>query len=227
MTRFITTTKVPPSDSARYTVVLLSSLPIGKSMYGTPVSLYPINSKETVLDIQYQAIKTVFPKSDIYIITGFNTLQVVNRRPLGLRVLENQNYEHGGEVEELRLGLNIINTPSIITISGNMIFNDEALNQIRTKHSSILVDSTIENDNIVGTITDNAKLENISFGIPNKWCGISHFTGKELESLKSLANIKSKANLCMFELINTLVHNRNGIIYTINHIAGYIKRIEK
>lgn len=227
MTRFITSTKTPLIDTAKYSVAILASLPLGRSLTGTPISLYPVNNRYNVLGAQYDAIKTVFPKSDVFLITGYNTHQIVGQKPNGLRIIENQKYQTCGEAEEVRLVLNAINTPSVITISGDLLFDETALNQIKTKHSSILIDPSIHDDSVVGTINNKSKLENMSYGIQNKWCGIAHFANKELFSLVQAANVKSKANLCLFELINYIIHHRHGIIYTVEHNAGYIQKVVK
>ena len=225
--RYITTTKNKQIDSGKYSILILASIPYEKMSYGPPVSLYQINAAQKLIDVQLEAISTCFPKSDIFMIAGHGISQIIPYKPKNLRVIENQKFEETGEVEELRLGLNSIVTESVITISANMIFNDITLNQVKTGHSSILVSSKIEEDGSVGTIVNTkSRLTNMGFGIPNKWCYISHFTGKELDILLNFVNTRSKANLCMFEAINSVI-NRHGLIYTVEHNNGLLKRIFK
>lgn len=222
-TRFITTTKTPTIDSAKYSVIILSSIPVGRGLYTTPISMYPVNNRETVLDNQYNSIRNVFPRSDVLIVSGYNTNLIAVRKPKEVRLIENQNYTESSEVEEARLGVNATNTESVIFISGNILFSDETLNQIKTRPSAILIDRKSEEDGSVGTTDDKSKLENMSYGLMNKWCGISHLTGKELELFKHMVNAKSKTKLCLFEIFNLLIR-KGSTIYTIDHNVGFLQR---
>lgn len=226
MNRFITTTKIKQSDSSNYSIILLSSIPQERMLYSPPISLYPVDSHNNVLSYQHKIIKAVFPKSEIFLVVGHNSSQVINKCPRDIHIIENQRWNELGEAEELKLGINATITESIIIISGNMIFDTSTLSQIKTTHSSILVNNKVNDDGAIGTINNNSKLENMAFGLDNKWQYISHFNGKELELLRSICNTKTKANLCSFECINKVI-NRGGIIYTIQHSEGFIQRIHK
>lgn len=226
MNRFITTTKTKQIDSSNYSVVLLSSIPQERMVYGPAISLYPVNSTDTVLDAQYSAIRSIFPKSSVFLVVGHNASQVINRCPKGIHIIENQKYDECGECEELKLGVNASITDNIVVICGNIIFDEMALLQIKTNHSSVIIDRNSNDTGAIGLIDNQSRLESMSFGLADKWCGISLFRDKELSSLKSIVNTKSKSNICLFEVINGII-TRKGIIYTIQHRQGSIQRIHK
>lgn len=224
--RFITTTKAKPADTSIYSVCILASIPQERMLYSPPISLYPIDSYNTVLSYQYKTIRSVFPKSNIFLVVGHNAHQVIPKCPKDVHIIENQKYTEFGEAEEIKIAINATITESVILISGNMVFDDKTLAQIKTSHSSVLVDKRTEDDGAIGIIENNSKLENMAFGLSNKWCYISHFNGKELDILRNVCNTKTKSNLCNFEVINTVI-NRNGIIYTVQRGDGFIQRIHK
>lgn len=226
MNRFITTTKTKPGDSDKYSIVLLASLPQERMVYGPPISLYPVQGYNCVLEMQYHVIRTVFPYGHIYIVVGHNASQIINRCPKDIHIIENQRYEEFGETEELKLAINATITDSVITIGGNMVFDEQILTQAKTIHSSVIIDSESTDDGAVGVINNHSRLENLAFGLPKKWCYISHLMGKELDAMKSFVNTKSKSNLCMFEAINAITSKR-GIIYTVERNKGLLQRIHK
>lgn len=226
MHRYITTTKSQSNDSDKYSIILLASLPQERMVYGPPISLYPIQGYDSVLQMQCRVIRNVFPNGHIYIIVGHNANQIITKCPKDVHILENQKYNEFGEIEELKLGINAAITSSVITISGNIVFDEKILGQAKTPHSSIIIDSTSNDDGAVGIINNQSRLENMAFGLPTKWCYISHFVGKELDGIRGFVNIRNKSNLCMFEAINAITSKR-GIIYTVERNDGLLQRIHK
>lgn len=222
--RFVTTTKTKPKDSSEYTVLILASVP-GERMRTAPgIGLFPVDNTY-LLDLQYKAIREVFPKGDVILISGASIGQIIERCPKGLRILENQNFLGSGETEELRLGLNACVTESVILLCGNVCTDTTALAQIKTRHSSILIDSNNFCEKEIGVTHNNSKAEHLSFGIPDKWCGLLHITGHELTQIRKFANIRTKSDAFLFDAINfSLSHD--GLIYTVNN-KGSVRRVTK
>lgn len=227
MSRFITSTKNHILDSENYSIVILASIPQERALYSPPISLYPISSHEILLEQQYKVIKEAFPKGQIYIVVGHYAPQVIAKCPKELHIIENQKFNEFGECEELKLAINATITKNIILVSGNILFDSTTLLQMKSPHSSILITEGQSNDQtLVGTISNQAKLENMAFGLNNQWCNISCFTGRELNILTNIVNTKTKSSLCMFEVINSLI-NRNGIVYTVKLNNSLCRRIYK
>lgn len=223
--RFQVPIKSKSFDSSTVTAIILGSIPNDRMKTMQPVSTMLVNSQQTVLDIQVEAIRTVFPKSEIVLVAGHDSQQVIDKKPKSVRIVENSSYETLGEVEELRLAINNVTTDNILIINGSCIFNSGALGHLRGHSSCTLVDkkNQIDRDSL-GVISNNGKVENIAYGVQDKWCYITYLEQREQAILRKFVGIKNRGNLCMFESINYVL-SHSGQIYAIGQQDGYLRRI--
>lgn len=223
--RFTVPIKSKSNDSANTTVIILASIPNDRMKTMPSVSLMMVDKQNHVIDIQVEAIRTVFPKSDIVLVTGHDATQVIEHRPTCVRIVENQMYESRGENEELRLGLNNSTTDNTLIISGNCIFNSNALQHLKNHASCTLIDKRqqIDKDSL-GVISNNGRVENIAYGVMDKWCYITYLEARETKILRKFASAKNKSNMCFFEAIN-YVTSHGGVINTVGQQNGYLRRI--
>lgn len=223
--RFTVPIKSKTNDSSNTTVLILASIPNDRMKTMPSVSLMMVDKQNNVIDIQVEAIRTVYPKSDIILVTGHDATQVIEHRPTCVRIVENQMYETRGENEELRLALNNSTTDNILIISGNCIFNANALQHLKNHASCTLIDKNnqIDKDSL-GVISNNSRVENIAYGVMDKWCYITYLEAREVRIIKKFASAKNKANMCLFEAIN-YVTSHGGIINTVGQQNGYLRRI--
>jgi len=225
LNRFTVPIKKKSNDSSNVTVVLLASIPNPRMKTMPSVSLLNIDKQHNVIDIQVEAIRAAYPKSDIILVTGHDSNQVIAKRPNGVRIIENQLYNDCGENEEIRLALNNSITECILLINGNCIFNASCLQQLRGHGSCTLVDTKGQMDSdSIGVIANGSKVENLAYGIESKWCYVSYIEGKEYDLLKKFSSLRNRSNMCMFESINYIVSN-GGVIYTVEQNAGYLRKI--
>jgi hypothetical protein len=223
--RFTVPTKPKLGDTSNITAVILSSIANDRMKTMPPVSLMMVDRQHTVLDVQIEAIRTVFPKCEIALVVGHDAQQVIDKKPNYVRVIENVNHETLGEVEELRLAINNCVTDNIILISGNCIFNANALQHLRGHSSCTLVDkkNQIDKDSL-GVISNGGRVENIAYGVQDKWCYITYLESREQTILRKFVSVRNRSNLCMFEGINYVLSN-GGQIYAIGQQDGYLRRV--
>lgn len=226
-TRFITTTKTLPLDSSKISIVIYGSRPIDRMKSHGHKSLLPITKTQNIIDIQLEAIRTIFPRSEVVIIGGFEISQLIRHRPHLTKIIENYNFYDTNDIEDIRIALNAITNNKIITISSDVIMNSQSLLQLRDRGSCVLVDykNQFSNEDVGATWTDT-KLEMLSFGIPNKWCHIAQFCEKELELLKKFALSRGKNSMMLYEGINFVI-THGGKMSVAQQSTGYCRKIER
>jgi hypothetical protein len=223
--RFTVPTRPKQNDSSNTTAIVLASIPNERMKTMPPVSLMMVDNQHNVLDLQIEAIRMVFPKCEIALVVGHDAQQVIDRKPHGVRVIENQSYDTAGETEELRLAINNCTTDNILFINGSCVFNSAALQHLRNRSSCTLVDKTNQIDkDSVGVISHNDRVENIAYGVQDKWCYMTYLEHREHMILKKFVSIKNRANLCAFEGINYVL-NHGGIIYSVGQTNGFLRKI--
>lgn len=212
------------SDSSSITVLILGSIPCDRMRTVSSVSMLPINAQQNVLDIQLEAIKTVFPKCEIVMTVGHRKEEIIRKKPSYVRIVENLNYESLAQNEDLRLGVNNITTKNTLIFPGNIIFDSSAIQQFKHNKSMTLFDKNNQfNDNSLSVIDNNGVLENITYGLPKKWTYMTFLVEKELSILRKIVNTKSKEKYCLHESINYVASR--GTIYTCPQSNGNMRKI--
>ena len=225
MNRFTVPIKPKGSDSSNTTALILASIANERMKTMPPVSMMLVDSQHTVLDCQIEAIKTIYPNCDIILIVGHESQRVIESRPKNVRIVENKLYDSAGEAEEIRLGINNCITDNILLVDGNCLFNADALQHLRGHGSCTLIDKNeqMAKDSL-GVISHNSKVENIAYGVQDKWCYISYLESKEHNILKRFTAVKNRCNLCTFECLNYVL-SHNGQIYSVGQSNGFLRRI--
>lgn len=209
------------------TFIILSSGIIPRNKNAGAKSLYPVDKHSVVLDVQYSAIRNSFPKAEIVLVIGHMANSVINfknnNNKYDVKIVENTMFETSGQLEELRLALNIVNNKKVFIV-GDVIFNSQAIKQVNLNQSSIIFDQKGNfGDDDVGCTFQGMILQNTSHGVPNKWSKIVYLRDVELDHLRRIANNRQKARLMINEAINYVV-NCGGTIKGISQSSGYIIR---
>lgn len=201
-------------------IILASGYNSRMRSYGC-VSLMMVDKYHNVLDAQVNAINSIYPKSDIIITSNSDSRELAFKKPKNVRLIEVS--EDAGEMSELRLALNVSISSTVVVIDGNTIFDSNSLKNIRNRGSCTLVKDGDASHESLGVTTDCRKVEYIAYGIPNPWCRITVFTGRELDMLSKYCMKKNKSNLCLFECMNNITMNGGTFSYVSNQ--GYTRRI--
>lgn len=210
--------------SSDLSVIILGSLSIHRSKTLGPMSMIPYRN-EPLIDIQIRSIREVFPLAEISLVAGYQSNQVINNRPYGVRIIENQLFDTTGNAEEIRLALNSTLNSRVLLIGGNVYFDPASLKQINNHSSCILVKDGQNLDSNLGTVNNIGKLEIISYGLKNRWCQIALLEEEELGIIKKFVARKDKSRYLFHEAINHTV-SHGGRINVVRSSLGDIKTID-
>lgn len=214
-----------PKDSSNVTCIILASMSLQGMKSMPSISLMSINKQQNILDVQIESVIATFPKAEIILVVGHDSNDVLNHKPKFVRAVENLLFDERGEGEEIRLSLNNTTTDSVLLIGGNCVFNSDAIQQLKGHGSCTLIDGKgqIDKDSL-GVIHNNNRVENIVYGVSDKWCYITYLEGRELSLLRKFVSMRNRSNMCMFEAINYIINN-GGVIYTVKQNNGFLRRI--
>lgn len=201
--------KERPSYRDKYSVIIPAA-GMGRRMkiYG-PKSLISINKKHTILSKQLMGIGSCFRRHETILVGGFEVAKIP--RDKRIQIIVNKEYETTNVLHSIHLGLDRIKNNKVVVVYGDLVFNKQCLNLPFHNESAIVVCNTMKEEEVGCTINDG-KLEHMFYGLPNKWCQIAFFTGKELEMLRELSHNKMWFG---FEAINEIM-NRGGTFKVFN-----------
>lgn len=214
----------PIFENKEITILILGADVAQRKKSHGPKSLLALGTKWNIIEAQLDAIKTVFPKADIVLVTGFQSQAIVAKH-YPVRIVENPFFEETSDVEQIRIGLNATLSDKVLIIGGDVAFDAPALMNIASHKTSILFDEVSKNDDdSVGITHNNNVLENMSYSIPNKWLHTLFIEGRELEMLKKFVRNKERSKLLFFEAVNYLVNN-NALIRAIPQQNGAMYKV--
>lgn len=188
--------------------VIIPAAGMGSRMksYG-PKLILDIADGVSILDNQLNHIYSNLPKSEIIIVTGFESNKIVNKvKNKKIKIVYNEQYKTTNVIHSIGLGLQNATHKDVIIIYGDLVFNRETLKAPFGKNSMIITSDTMKKDE-VGCVIHNHMLERIMYGLSNKWAQIVYVCGKELKLLKDVCNTKKYENYFGFEAINIVINS--------------------
>lgn len=207
-------------NSKQLTVAILGALSVYRNKSLGPASLINIDGQNLSYK-QFSVLQSVYPLSEIYLTTGYYSSQVINNRPEGLRIIENQLYESSGHAEELRLVSNASLNEKYLILDGDILPDIDSLLSMNNHGSCVLVQNG--NSDNVGAASDSGKLQILSYGLSNKWCKIVMLQQEEVEIMKKFISKKEKGRYYLHEIINFII-NHGGTINIVKN-KGKIESI--
>lgn len=188
--------------------IIIPAAGMGKRMksYG-PKPLIKIKKEKTILDFQLDILKTKFPNSNIILVSGFQSVNLMQNSPSSLIKIENESYENNNVARSIGIGLRATHKGKVLVVYGDLVFNKKCLDCLDYNHSCILASNEIMKKNEIGCIVNpkNFFLENMMYDLELKWGQISLFTGHELKILKEVCWNPQNYNLFGFEAINKIM----------------------
>lgn len=230
---FITGTRKQNDKSNDLVTFVFLSENYGHRMksYG-PLALIKIKDK-TLLEKQIEAIQAVFLNYEIILCSGFETFKTVefikNKfSTINIRVVENQMHFNSNCCESIRLCLSNTMNDKIIISNGSVLFTPKQLSSINLD-TCILTQTRESSGFEIGVIENDNRLENLSFGLKNKyWCEVFCLNGKEdISQFYSIISNTDFKNKFMFEAINlfskkkTVFTNEIESLINLNNIKNY------
>jgi choline kinase len=174
---------------------------------------------------QIACIRRCYPNSEIIVVSGFEADNIVHYRNLKVRFVENQIFEETGELEQIRLAMNNMETEKMLYISGDLYFNDHSIEGLVGPESTILIDkkNQIDSSEVGVTVVDNY-ITIMSYGLDSIWSNIIFFNEKELEILRQIASNRDLNKLYAFEAINKVL-DKSGKIKAVSHDKSELLKV--
>lgn len=208
-----------PNDLA---VVLLSASPHKQTGIYRPTIEF--SDGHTLLYKQLQVIDNVFPNADTVVVLGHEPDEIYkNPYFQNIRFIENQNYLSTNTIKSAALALRATHSSSYLFIHGDLLFNDKAISIAGNESQIVISNNPIINDKI-GTVSNDGKVTNLSYGLEKNWGQIVYMTGKELDIFKEFCYNKTKAKCLLFEGLNHVI-DCSGNFYTYSQPNIEIKEI--
>ncbi len=223
--RFTMPIKNIASDNELAVIILGADVSPRKKSQGAK-SLIPLSPKWNIVEMQLDAIKTIFPKADIILVTGFQSQQVISKK-YPVRIIENPFYEETSDVEQIRLALNATLNNKVLIVGGDLAFDAPSLMGVSNHGSNVLFNDarTLDSDDpCIGVVHNNNVVENLVYCTPNKWLHTLYIEGKELEMLRKFVRNKERSKLLFFEAINYIVSS-SGLIRAVAQRSGTMYRV--
>jgi choline kinase len=199
-----------PRQNRKYSIVIpAAGLSTRMKKYG-PKSLTQITPRETILDRQIRIIESVFRWYEIILVAGFEHDKLVNTVPSKVKTVYNKHYDTTNVVYSLNLGLNECTTDNVIILYGDLIFNKPTISVPFDQESAAVIANSMKSEEI-GCNINNGYIEQMFYGIPNKWAQILFLCGKELKLMQNFVSIDSNAECYGFEAVNYILRNNGKI----------------
>jgi choline kinase len=198
--------RVRELDSKLLTIIIPAAGEGSRMKTYGPKSLINIAKNLTIIEYQISLLKDRFPHATIILVSGYESLKVMDKTPSGIVHIENINFSTTNNLKSVAIGLRASITNHVLIINGDLVFNNDAISYNFNTDSVVLIDdSNTMTDNEVGCTINNKYLENIMYELPNKWAQIAYFTADELRLLKKIAYNPLNEQLFMFEAINKII----------------------
>jgi hypothetical protein len=159
---------------------------------------------ETVISRQLGLIDSVFAKYEVILVSGFQSQRVMNATPSNIIKVENPHYNNTNVLHSIGIGLRAATTDRILIIYGDLVFNRQLIYCPFDEDSMVVLCDSMK-DSEVGCVIHKKWLEQMFYGLPNKWGQVVYATGRELKILKSIAWNNNNAKCYGFEAINACV----------------------
>jgi choline kinase len=191
-----------PSRRDKYTAIIPAA-GMGRRMktYG-PKSLVKISTEDTILSRQIRILQNTFRYIDIIVVGGFEYDKLIKSSYPRIKYVYNKDYEDTNIAQSIYLGLQEAETTKIITIMGDLVFNQQCVNLPFNNESSVVLSPSMKEEEIGCVVYEN-KLQHLFYKLPTKWAQIAFFTNYELQLLFELS--WRNPHWFQFELINEII----------------------
>lgn len=202
-----TTTTVKNKNNRDLSIILIASTIAPRSRTYGQKCLLKLGGK-TILELQVETIRKVYPESEIIIVTGDETNRILQQKISGARIVENQ-IRYTSMVEDLRLAIN--NTPleRILFINSDYLFNVNAITGIVSEPCFVIDSINRVPKQEIGLNIIEGKAEYFSYKSDVKWTYIAYLEGLELFLFKQDLHKNLRSRLLIHEIFNHIIDECN------------------
>lgn len=172
--------------------------------YG-PKPLIRINQEKTIVQNQIEIIKNNFVNPEIILVCGFEADKVMKNTPTDIIKIENESYEKTNVLRSIGMGLRAATSERVLIVYGDLVFNDEAIKNLKLENSCIAIEQSYMADEEVGCNISDGFVEQLLPDIPNKWAQIMFLMDKELDIFRKISWDRNKSQYFGFEAINETI----------------------
>jgi len=197
-------------------IILADSYKKGSKSNGC-CGLIPFGKNQNLIQQQHRAIKSIFPKSKIVYVYGFDGKKFgsyIKKHPLvDTKTVFNENHSKHSEGHSLSLALEEVDQDQdCLIVFGYDPLDKDELNHIKsTKRSTALLGR--HNKTNLGCIVDRSAniINHIFFGLDNYISNTYFLKKTEVQILKQILQTSNTNNMFLFEIINSVI-SKNGIL---------------
>lgn len=200
------------SKKDKFSIVIVAAKEGNRMRSYGPVSLIKLKNNLTVIEHQLNIINNNFVNKEVVLVTGFESNKVMDATPDEIIKVKNERYEETNVIKSIGIGLRAATTDKVLIIYGDLVFHPRIFDVPFQQKSSIIINEGISpsKTHIGCTFSQNNRLEQLLYELPNQWCQILYLTGKELKMFQKQAWDENKEKLYTFEIINHLISRGAG-----------------
>jgi CTP:phosphocholine cytidylyltransferase-like protein len=171
------------------------------------VGLIKYNRTNTLLENQYIICKSLFPKSKIVYVYGFDGkkfetyLYDSNKKIIPIY---NKNYDKCNAGLSLSLAKDFLKDNCLI-MNGNSILNKKIFESFKPNNSSQIFVNKNKKISDIGCIINDCKIQNFSLDLSNNIYNIYYLSRKDSHILYNIIDNKKYNNYFIFELLNKMI----------------------
>jgi CTP:phosphocholine cytidylyltransferase-like protein len=171
------------------------------------VGLIKYNRINTLLENQYIVLKSVFPKSKIIYVYGFDHKKFktyLDHSSKKIIPIYNEYYDKFNAGLSLYLAKDFLIDNSLI-INGNTILNKKIFESFKPTNISQVFVNQNKKISDVGCVIGNSRVENFSLDLTNNIYNIYYLSKKDSTTLANMLDNKKHSNYFVFELLNKMI----------------------
>jgi len=205
--RHIAPARLPKQDGRLN--VIIPAAGIGKRMKSKgPKGLLPIHHGMSILEVQVRTILKVYPNADIIIVGGFECDKIRDTLwgHFPVRVVYNPNYETTNVTHSVSIGLSAMLPGPLLILHGDLVFNEQTIQGLAGKHSSLLVAGNQLESTEVGIGQQDDIVTTLSYALSSKWGQMAYLQDKELDLFLKVAwNYRISSQWFLYEALNHVI----------------------
>lgn len=210
-------------------LIIIAAASLGRRMKTSgPKAAIKISENETVIERQINIFKRHFPEFKIVVVSGAapdKMKKIVGERA---EVVVNKEFETTNTAFSISIALEKHKCDNLIFSCGDLVFNDNLINQLDLNFSSLILDNNKEyRTKEVGCAiyNDNFKIDHVNYGINPKWAQIAFMKKEEVLLLKTILKSERTKRWFAFELINKII-DMGGSFYVNEPRGGAVVEID-
>tara|TARA_Y100001973_G_C5206132_1_gene341653 strand:- start:2795 stop:3535 length:741 start_codon:yes stop_codon:yes gene_type:complete len=212
-TRNITPAKRKANPPSGDLSIIIPAAGMGHRMksYG-PKALIRLYQEITLIERQIELLWSVYPNAEILVVIGFEGEKI--RKKLSnypVRFISNPIHQSTNVLYSIGLGMQAIISEEVMIVYGDLIFNENAIRNLRGSSKVVVDNSNSLKKEEVGVVQNKNTITNFSFGVEPKWAQITYLTGKEMQIFKEISTKKETSQWLGYEGLNYIIE-KGGII---------------